>query len=203
MTSQMRHRVSEEAARLLYYRHVREYKPAKDAAAQRLGVATLPSNREVATALDHLADEVEGPAREALRVALRRDALTVMRRLQAFHPRLIGSVWRGTARQGSDIDLEVFSPDPDHVLCILLEAYPRARVEDVARTAAGTTDRFRHVHFLLPSGYMVEVVLHGLEAFATRRTCEIYGDTITGLTLPQLERVLATDPTQRFLPKER
>ena len=203
MTSQMRHRVAEAAAQLLYYRHVREYKPAKDAAARRLGVATLPSNREVAAALDRLADEVEGPAREALRVALRRDALTVMRRLQAFHPRLIGSVWRGTARQGSDIDLEVFSLDPDRVLRVLLAAYPRAWVEDVARTAAGATARFRHVHFLLPSGHLVEVVLHGFEARATRRICEIYGDAIVGLTLPQLERVLATDPAQRFLPKER
>ncbi len=203
MKSRMRGRVAEAAARLLYYRHVREYKAAKDAAARRLGVATLPSNREVAAALDRLAEEVEGPTREALCVALRREALAVMRRLQTFHPRLIGSVWRGTARQGSDIDVEVFSSDPDRVLCVLLEAYPRARVEDVARTAAGATARFRHVHFLLPSGHPVEVVFHGLEALATRRTCEIYGDALVGLTLPQLERVVATDPAQRFLPKER
>ncbi len=203
MTSRMRHRVAEEAARLLYYRHVREYKPAKDAAAQRLGVTTLPSNREVATALDHLADEVEGPARATLRVALRRNALTVMRRLQAFHPRLIGSVWRGTARQGSDIDLEVFSPNPDRVLHVLTTAYPTAQLDVATKTAAGATARFRHVHFLLPSGHPVEVVLHDLEDLAARRTCEIYGDAIVGLTLPQLERVLATDPGQRFLPKER
>jgi len=203
MKSPMRRRVAREAARLLYSHRVGEYKPAKDEAARRLGVTALPSNFEVAVELDHLADEVEGSARATLRVELRREALAVMRHLQVFHPRLIGSVWRGTARQGSDIDLEVFCHDPERVIHAIAAAYPLTRLEHAAKTAAGDTERYLHVHFALPSGHAVEVVQRGLEDLRARRTCEIYGDAIVGLTLPQLRRLLDEDPSKRFLPKER
>ena len=103
-----RRRVAKEAARLLYTGAAEEYKQAKEEAARSLGVKAMPSNYEVAVELDLQAEEAEGEERQHLLLGMRRDALKVMRTLGEFDPRLIGSVWRGTARKGSDIDISVF-----------------------------------------------------------------------------------------------
>ena len=51
----------------------------------------------------------EGPKRlENLR-DMRLEALRLMRKLARFRPRLIGSVWTGHVRTGSDIDIHIFS----------------------------------------------------------------------------------------------
>ena len=50
----------------------------------------------------------EGPKRlENLR-DMRLEALRMMRKLARFRPRLIGSVWTGHVRKGSDIDIHIF-----------------------------------------------------------------------------------------------
>jgi predicted nucleotidyltransferase len=97
--------VAAEAARLLYTGAAEEYIQAKEMAAEGLGSKAVPSNYEVAVELDRLADEAEGGDRQRRLVEMRRTALRVMRSLSGFSPRLIGSVWRGVARRGSDIDL--------------------------------------------------------------------------------------------------
>jgi predicted nucleotidyltransferase len=203
MKKGLRRRVAREAARRLYHNLAEEYKQAKEAAARSVGVGLLPSNREVASELDLLASEVEGCGREQLLGDLRREALQVMERLKVFHPRLIGSVWRGTARKGSDIDIEVFCQDTEAVVKEVAQAYQVTKIEQGAKTDAGKTERFLHVYVTLPSEHAVEVVIKGLARRKERRTCEIYGDLIVGLTLPQLRRLLTDDPQKRFLPKER
>lgn len=199
----LRRRVAREAARLLYYDLSGEYKQAKEEAARRLGVKTLPNNFEVAVELDRLAGEVEGGDREKLRVDLRREALNVMCRLKAFHPRLIGSVWRGTARKGSDIDIEVFCHKREVVIKAVEKTYHITGMEYVSKTDEGRTERYFHAHFNLPSGHEVEVVIKDLERLSERRKCEVYGDTIVGVTLPQLRKLLDENPHKRFIPKER
>lgn len=203
MKKGLRRRVSREAARLLYYNLAEEYKQAKEAAARSFGVGLLPSNREVAIDLDLLASEVEGGDREKLLGDLRREALQIMNRLQAFHPRLIGSVWRGTARKGSDIDLEVFCLDAEAVIKEVEKTYRITKREQGSKTEAGKTERFFHVYVTLPSEHEVEVVIKDLERITEKRKCEVYGDPIVGLTLPQLGRLLEDNPHKRFIPKER
>ena len=199
----LRRRVAREAARLLYYDLSGEYKQAKEEAARRLGLKALPNNFEVAVELDRLAGEVEGGDREQLRVDLRREALTVMSRLKAFHPRLIGSVWRGTARKGSDIDIEVFCHEREPVIKEVEKTYHITGMEHASKTDEGRTERYFHAHFNLPSGHEVEVVIKDLERLSERRKCEVYGDTIVGVTLPQLRKLLDENPHKRFIPKER
>jgi predicted nucleotidyltransferase len=199
----LRRRVAREAARLLYYNLSGEYKQAKEEAARRLGVTALPGNFEVAVELDRLAGEVEGDDREKLLVDLRREALTVMSSLKAFHPRLIGSVWRGTARKGSDIDIEVFCHERETVIKEVKKAYHITRLEHASKTDEGKTERYFHALFNLPSGHEVEVVIKGLERLSERRKCEVYGDFIVGVTLSQLGKLLAKNPHKRFIPKER
>ncbi len=203
MKKGLRRSVARDAARRLYYSLAEEYKQAKEAAARSLGVGLLPSNLEVARELDLLASEVEGVGREKLLGDLRREALQVMERLKAFHPKLIGSVWRGTARKGSDIDIEVFCQEPEAVIKEVARTYQITRREQSSKTDAGETKRFLHVYFTLPSEHEVEVVIKDHERWKEKRICEVYGDLIAGLTLPQLRRLLETDPQKRFIPKER
>jgi predicted nucleotidyltransferase len=196
-----RRRVAELAARLLYRRRFREYKPAKEEAARLLHLPSLPSNREVATELDRLADACEGvEERRALLRFLRGAALKLMVLLKDHAPRLIGSVWRGTARRGSDVDLEVFTDDPVKVIALMKSAYGDLRVVSTTKTAAGTTSRYLHVKVPLTSHEEAEVIVKGSEHLAEKRRCDIYGDRITGLSLPQLAALITRDPTRRFVP---
>jgi hypothetical protein len=93
--------VAKEAARLLYTGAAEEYIQAKEQATTNLGVKASPSNYEVAVELDKLADEIEGGARQTWLAEMRGLALMLMRALEGFSPRLIGSVWRGTAHVGN------------------------------------------------------------------------------------------------------
>ena len=105
----LKRRVAREAATLLYTSQEKEYKQAKMRAAETLGIRVLPSNFEVAMELDRIAEEMEGASRKAMLLQMRKEALQIMRRLEGFHPRLVGSVWRGTAHHNSDIDILTFS----------------------------------------------------------------------------------------------
>ena len=117
----IRSRVAREAATLLYFGAEKEYKQAKLKAAKTFGVHFLPSNLEVALELDRIAEEKEGSARKERLVLMRQEALKVMKVLDAFCPLLIGSVWRGNIRFGSDIDIAVYADAPEQVVQTLKE----------------------------------------------------------------------------------
>src|SRR5881398_2178402 len=112
--AKLRQAIALEAARLMYERVESEYYTAKRKAAKRLCRASpkpedLPSNAEIRDQVQTFARLHEGDKRTAHLRAMRLDALKLMRLLRAFKPRLIGSVMTGHVRQGSDIDIHVFS----------------------------------------------------------------------------------------------
>jgi hypothetical protein len=120
----LRARIAGEAARLMYEEGVKQYFTAKHLACKRMlgkvagkraryRPADLPSNGEIRDALLALAQLAEGDLRTRRLFAMRITALEAMRALAPFEPRLIGSVSTGHIRRGSDIDLQVFTPDPD------------------------------------------------------------------------------------------
>lgn len=128
----IRVRIAAEAARLMYEEGIKQYFTAKRMACKRiLGRAggrsvryrpsDLPSNGEIRDALLALAELAEGSRRTRRLFAMRIVALEAMRAIAPFAPRLIGSVSTGHIRRGSDIDLQVFTADPD-----ALEAHLRA-----------------------------------------------------------------------------
>ena len=114
-TKTLRNRVAKEAALLLYTSQEKEYKQAKKRAAETLGARVLPSNLEVAEELDRIAEEREGAQRKKLLLRMRKEAHEIMEALKEFNPRLVGSVWRGTTSQNSDIDIVTFSQDSSQV----------------------------------------------------------------------------------------
>jgi len=200
-SSSIRERVAREAAALLYSQQEKEYRQAKQRAADTLGVRILPSNKEVAEELDKVADEMEGAVRRERMVQMRREALPVMVLLGDFHPRLVGSVWRGTAHKNSDIDIEAFASNPEIVLERLRQnglSVRKAEWQSVTK-GDGSETGF-HIYLLLTTGFEVEVVVRSSEKVNATDKCEIYGDTIKGLNMHQLRRVLMLNPTQKFVP---
>ena len=195
--------VAREAARLLYTGAYEEYKDAKRAAASSLGARGVPTNHEVAEELDRLAEEAEGPDRLKRLAEMRATALSVMRLLADMRPTLIGSVWRGTARSGSDIDIVVYGDPRD----------AEAKVSATHHVSERTTKTFTvdgspraSTHITLDTGpHKVELVVRppgDTEAYAGER-CDIYGDPKRGLSLPELERLMRADPLRRFVPRRR
>ena len=189
--------VAREAARLLYTGAAEEYIQAKEQAATNLGVKANPSNYEVAVELDRLADELEGGIRQRRLAEMRGIALRMMKALDRFSPRLIGSVWRGTARLGSDIDIVTLASSPGEVE----EALSGFEIKEKGGvTFKGGVNAY-HIKLQIDD-YGVEVVVRRPDEYEEER-CDIYGDVKRGLTLPELERLLLSDPLRRFVPRRR
>ena len=200
-TKILRTRVAQEAALLLYTSQEKEYMQAKQRAAETLGSRILPSNLEVAKELDRIAEEREGAQRNELLLRMRREAKEIMEALKEFNPRLVGSVWRGTARQNSDIDVHTFSQDQFQVVNQLQkENFETKSSEQISVTKDGKKESSFHIHVLLSSGDGVEVVVRSPEHLGQPERCETYGDIKKGLSLKQLTRTLEENPLQKFVP---
>ncbi len=200
--SDLKCRVAREAATLLYFGAEKEYKQAKQKAAYTFGSHFLPSNLEVALELDKIAEEHEGPIRNERLVQMRHEALCVMELLVEFCPVLIGSVWRGTIKQGSDIDIAVYVDEPLEVLKLL-----KASGVEVLKTAwssvnkRGETLSSFHIHAQTHARHGLEIVVRSCEEKDKKRRCETFGDEIKGLSVGELQKILKSNPNQRFLPE--
>lgn len=200
-SSSLRRRIAREAANLIYSGIEKEYKQAKLKAAETLGTHFLPTNFEVAAELDAIAQEREGPIRQERLVRLRTEALELMKILKAYGPKLVGSVWRGTASRESDVDIAVFHDKEGEILQTLRQyvAGP-LRAEWIDVTEKGRRRASYHVYLELPTNDKVEIIVRSLEEKPQKTKCEIYGDEIVGLTIQELERLLDENPTERFVP---
>jgi predicted nucleotidyltransferase len=200
-TSVLRWRVAREAAVLVYFGVEREYKQAKFRAAEALRVRVLPTNLEVALELDKVAEENEGSARQERLINMREEALKIMKHLKAYHPVLIGSVWRGTIRRGSDIDIAVYHDAPEEVVILLKKTnLAVSSAEWVTVTKSGKPEASFHIYALAPDGQKFEVVVRAMDEAGCKRKCEVFGDELTGLSVAELEKVLEENPVQKFIP---
>jgi len=198
-----RQSVAKEAARLIYIGAYEEYKQAKEAAARSLGVSPLPSNYEVALELDDIAEREEGLERTKRLARMREVALEVMRAVRNYSPVLTGSVWRGTARKGSDVDISVYAADSEQVNAALVrEGIKVGKSEEVVASTRGQARRSVHVTLDFDD-IEVELVVRPLNEREEADRCEIYGDLKRGLTLPELEKLMKTDPLRKFVPRRR
>ncbi len=110
--------VAQEAARLIIDHGIRDYRIAKQKAAERLGVVgrgSLPGNTEIESAVsDHL-QIFGGESHDDLLRLMRTAALSAMELLNDFSPRLVGPVLAGTADENSSVNLHVFADSPELV----------------------------------------------------------------------------------------
>jgi predicted nucleotidyltransferase len=197
----LRKKVVHEAAVLLYTSQEKEYKQAKEGAARNLGAQILPTNIEVAEELDLIADETEGPTRYDRLIRMRKEALEIMTALKSFSPKLVGSVWRGTAYSGSDIDITIYSSSPNRIINELREkGFNIVKAEYITGPSQKKAGESFHIFVTLPSSDEVEIVIRDPNEKSRMVRCEIYGDIVKGLDLNQLRKVLSEDPLKRFVP---
>ena len=110
--------VAQEAARLIIDHGIRDYRVAKQKAAERLGVVgrgSLPGNTEIEAAVSNHLKIFGGESHDDLLRLMRTAALSAMELLGDFTPRLVGPVLAGTADENSSVNLHVFADSPEMV----------------------------------------------------------------------------------------
>lgn len=196
-TDRIRQRIAYEAARLMYFRQEKEYLRAKLKAARRIcqrqpRKAELPSNREIRDQIELLARMYEGQRRSARLTEMRREALRIMRILEPFRPKLVGSVLTGHVREGSDIDLHVFS-DSVEAVCHVLESegiQPEVEVKTVRKE--GELRRYTHIHF--ETRFPFELTVYPAKMVGHVFRSSITGRPMERASIAQLAAMLGEDP---------
>ncbi|HVU64768.1 MAG TPA: hypothetical protein VHC70_12385, partial [Phycisphaerales bacterium] len=192
---------------MMYERSEKEYFTAKRKASRQLKLKTgtyfqdLPSNAEIREEIDILARMCEGESRAANLLAMRLGALRVMRKLGAFHPRLIGSVWTGHIRRGSDIDVHAFC-DSEHAVVEALEwAGHSCRVEHKRIVKHNQEREFTHIHLDTGGGsgehadrrFPVEITLYPEAKRTYVFKSSITGNAIEKASITELEQRLRAE----------
>ena len=121
----LRRALAQEAARIMAEHGIGDFLAAKRKAAERLGVedgaAMLPKNSEIEEALGEYQRLFGGATHLSALTAQRRAALSAMRYLSEFEPRLVGAVLSGTATQHSEVQLHLFAERAESVTLKLLD----------------------------------------------------------------------------------
>ena len=192
-SSKLRKQIAWQAARLMYDREETEYYRAKMKAARSLSCrwvkpSELPSNAEIRDEIDLLARQHEGASRTAHLLEMRMAALSLMLRLERYSPRLIGSVLTGHVRQGSDIDLHLFS---DSLEAVTAELEYHGMTFDVERKQVsrnGETQTFRHIR--LYDGFEFELTVYPLHQKSYPFKSSITGKPIEKADVSRLRQFL-------------
>jgi hypothetical protein len=58
-----------------------------------------------------------------------------------------------------------------------------------------------HIYAQTPAKHGLEIVARSTEEMGKKRRCETFGDELKGLDIKDLEKVLQTNPTQKFIPQ--
>jgi hypothetical protein len=195
----LRRQIAFLAAQLMYARTETEYFTAKRKAARQLGVeyrfrpADLPSNSEIRDQIQAMARMHEGPKRLDHLRDMRIEALRLMRKLTRYRPRLIGSVWTGHVRRGSDIDIHVFT-DSLALLSATLDEHGLAYdVEHKRVVKQGEARVFTHVH--VEDRYRFELTVYPEDKLHYVFKSSITGKAIERASIAELEdRLKLEDP---------
>jgi hypothetical protein len=187
----LRAAIAKLAAEIMYEEDVKQYFTAKHLAAKRIlgrerarslryRPRDLPSNGEIKEALLARVIEIEGDTQTRRLFAMRIVALEAMEALDAFTPRLIGSVATGHVRRGSDIDLHVFAPDPSDVTELVKRLGWAHEVKHVNIVKHGVPMDFTHV--VIEDVFPVELTIHAPMDLRHRPRSSTDGKPIVRLT---------------------
>lgn len=197
-TSKLRRRIAWEAARLMYQRQESEYYRAKMKAARRfcqgwVKPADLPSNAEIRDEIQAFARQMEGDRRTANLREMRLEALRMMRILASFRPRLIGSTMTGHVRQGSDIDLHLFSDSIEAVTGALDREGIFYQVERKRVKKHGEERVYTHVHIADRFPFELTIYAGNMAHF-------VFKSSVTGKAIERASIAELTQLIQREYP---
>jgi hypothetical protein len=180
----------------MYERQESEYYPAKMKAARRVcqrwvKPADLPSNAEIRDEILQMARLLEGDQRLADLRRMRLEAVRLMRLLERFAPRLVGSVLTGHVRRGSDIDLHLFADSLEGVTATLDFHGIPYDVQHKVVVKDGRSQRFRHVH--VRDEYTFELTIYPVQQMSHVPTSSITGRAMERMSIRQLESMLRAE----------
>lgn len=194
--SKLRRQIAYEAARLMYARQETEYYRAKMKAARRIcqgwvKPADLPSNAEIRDEILALARLHEGDRQQENLKEMRFEALRMMHILRRYHPRLIGSVLTGHVRQGSDIDIHVFS---DSVEAVTHTLDQHGVVYDVERKQVRKHGEYRlYTHIHIHDRFPIELTVYPMNKVHYVFKSSITGKPMERASIAELEQFLARE----------
>ena len=202
----VRRQIAHLAAQLMYQRTETEYFTAKRKAARQLGLeyryrpGDLPSNKEIRDEIQMLARLHEGASRKIHLRDMRVEALRMMRKLARFRPRLIGSVWTGHVRHGSDIDIHLFCDSLALVTSTLDEQGLSYDVERKRIIKHNEERYFIHIH--LDDRFPFEMTLYPEDKAHYVFKSSITGKGIERASIAELEAFLREDDPDADLDQE-
>jgi len=189
----------------MYEREESEYYRAKMKAAKKIQQgwvkpADLPSNAEIRDEIQKLAILFEGDERTENLKEMRLAALWLMKHLEKFRPRIIGSVFTGHIRQGSDIDIHVFSNSVQAIASDLDYLNLSYEIESKRVRKGGEETVYRHIH--VQDRFPFE-----LTVYPENKTSYVFKSSITGkaierASVAQFEQFLASEYPQIELNEE-
>ena len=191
--TRIRRQIAWQAAKLMYDREESEYYRAKMKAARKIckgwvAPRDLPSNAEIRDEIQQFARLIEGEDRNRNLQTMRLAALGVMRILSKFRPRIIGSVYTGHIRSGSDIDLHLFSNSVQAITSELDYHHLRYEVRRKSVRKNGEETTYRHVH--VHDQFEFELTVYPESKLSYAFKSSITGKPIEKASLPQFESFL-------------
>lgn len=119
-----RHEMAHIAAKIMVERGIRDYRLAKQKAAEHLGInprnSVLPKNSEIETATIEYQRLFGGQEQAARLLRMREAAAHAMQLFSDFRPRLVGEVLSGTAGVHTPVCLHLFA-EQEEVVDMFLE----------------------------------------------------------------------------------
>jgi len=192
----LRRRIAWEAARLMYFREETEYFRAKTKAARRIcrgemRPGDLPTNREIREQIEAVARAFEGERRTLRLGEMRLEALRMMRILQEYQPRLVGSTLTGHIRRGSDIDIHVFSNSVEAIRSTLEEAgLPH---EVIRKRVVKHGEERTFVHFHVMGQFEFELTVYPPDMVNRPPISSITGKPMERATIKELEQLISRE----------
>lgn len=188
-----------EAARLMFEEGIDQYLDAKRKAAKRvLGKLTrdLPSNGEISEELHALAMFHRGDELYSTLFEMRLLAMDIMEHLQEFQPRLIGSVSTGRIRQGSDIDLHLFSDGVETIQIFIDKLGWQYELKQISIMKSGRPVEFRHIY--LNFEFPVELSIYPLHEIRVRSRSSTDGKPIQRFSVSKLRELIMSEHAEAW-----
>lgn len=191
----IRQLITNEAARLMYQDCVSQYHTAKYMAARKVlsgggkkisikSPSYLPTNGEISAAVDTLVQLHEGDSGYVQLFSMRVIALEYLQQLEAFSPRLIGSVSTGRIKKTSDIDIHVFTDSMEELqnrMDVLGRLYETA---DVVVSQNSVLKVYTHVY--IEHEYPIELSVYPKNEIRVRTRSSTDGKPIIRMTANKL-----------------
>lgn len=181
----------QQAAKIMYEEGVSQYLDAKKIASKRLfgkQQKNLPSNGEISDELYRISQFKRADEHDQQLYYMRLRAISIMQELQPFSPRLIGSVSTGRIREGSDIDIHVFTYDIADLYHYLDNLNWSYETEKITIQQNGKMTEYTHVY--LDFDYAVELSIYPENEIRVHSRSSTDGKIINRLSLSKLKQLI-------------